>query len=118
QASWAGEFKGPGKILGVALFVRIDEDEIEWREAFGGEPRECLACRADPHFDHVGKAGASDVEASDLSMFCLGFQCDQVASGHHSTRQPYGAISAQRSYFENSPCSAKLRQQHQQFAFV
>src|SRR5260370_40291123 len=68
QGAGAGQFEGPDKILGVALFVCIDEDEIKWTTSFGGEVRQGIAGRPNPHFDPVGKAGTSDVEASDLGM--------------------------------------------------
>src|SRR5262249_12715857 len=73
---------------------------------------------AQSDLDHVGQSGALEIFSCNVGVLWIDLECDDLSTGGHSARHPYGAVATECSYFKNFFCSAKLRQYLEKFSLV
>src|SRR5262249_1048137 len=118
QAAATRQLEGPPEVLRVVRLVGVDEDHVERPLAGGGDRGQRLQRGPDAYLGHLAQPGACQVGARHLGVTRVHLQRDQVAVRRQRTRQPDGAVSAERPDLEDAARSLTSRQHVQQLALV
>jgi hypothetical protein len=118
ETATAGQFAREPEILGDALLVGVDEDEIESAVTLGGDLRQNLMAAANPKVDKVRQAGSRDVGARNVCMSWLGLDGDEAALFRQRPGKSDRAVAAERANLQNSPRILKAGQEVQELALV
>jgi len=101
QTPFSGESECPLQILGVTLFVRVDEGEVERSSPLRHELGEDLQPRSDSNFHLRGEPGSGEVRSGDLRVLRIQFDGEQSTLRRKSPSEPDGAVSSERPDFED-----------------
>ena len=102
EGAGTGELESPGKVVGVAGLVGVDEDEVEGFDVLGVKLGEGLEGGAEAKLYGVGEAGVGDVGEGDFGVFGIEFEGDEVAAGREGAGEADGAVAAEGADLEDA----------------
>ena len=106
QGSGAGELEGCGEVKGIAVFVGVEEDEVEGLKVPGLELSlklgEGVERGAEAELHGVGQAGVGDVGQGDLGVMGVELEGDELAAGGKGSGEADGGVAAEGSDFEDA----------------
>jgi hypothetical protein len=118
KGAGTGELEGGGEVKGIAVFVGVEEDEVEGFGLLGVQLGEGVERGAEAELDGVGEAGVGDVGESDLGVMGIELEGDELAAGGKGSGEVDGAVAAEGSDLEDAVGALGFGEELQELALA
>ena len=118
EAAAPRESERPFEVLGRALLVGVDEDQIERLGLLGRQRRQQIERLADPHLHDVVEVRARQVRARHLGVLGLELERHEASAQRQRASEPDRAVAAERPDLEDAARALRAREEMEQLALV